>query len=61
MAIVRVFEHELDVPAVAARDGDLVVVVLSPGLPELSRRRLLKDLLSSDELAAYDEKWRSEA
>lgn len=57
MVVVRMFDVlALPVAAAAKRAGDAVVVVLRQGLCSRCRRRLVKQLLTPEELAAYDER-----
>lgn len=54
--VVRVFDvFALPVVAVGKRGGDVVVVVLRQGLCCACRRRLVRQLLTREELAACDD------
>jgi hypothetical protein len=54
--IVRVFDiFELPVPATAKRAGDVVVVLLRQDLCPRCRRRLVKQLLTPEELSACND------
>lgn len=54
--VVRVFDvFALPVVAVGKRSGDIVVVILQQGLCSRCRRRLVKQLLTAEELAVCND------